>query len=53
MSLTFEQEKNGPLSFLDAEVSQLLGIFVTTIYTHFFYNGIQNWYDTRSSLPMF
>ena len=44
MSLSFEQEQNGKLSFLDIEVSREKGKFVTTVcrkstfsgvYTHF------------------
>ena len=32
MSFSFEQEKNGKLSFLDIEVSREKGKFVTTVY---------------------
>ena len=32
MSFSFEQEKNGKLSFLDIEVPQLKGKFGTTVY---------------------
>ena len=32
MSFSFEQEKNGKLSFLDIEVSQEKGKFVTIVY---------------------
>ena len=31
MSFSFEQEKNGKLSFLDVEVSREKGKFVTTV----------------------
>ena len=32
MSCSFEQEKNGKLSFLDIEISREKGKFVTTVY---------------------
>ena len=65
MSFSFEQEMNGKLFFLDAEVSQKQGKFVITVYrkpnfsgafTHFdrfFPNSIQNWHDVHSSFSMF
>ena len=65
MSFSFEQETNGKLAFLDVEVSQQQGKFVTTVYrkptfsgvyTHFdsfFTTNIQSWYDMHSILPMF
>ena len=65
MSFSFEQEVNGKLALLDVEVSPQQGKFVTTVfnkptfigvYTHFdsfFANGLQNWYDMHSNLPMF
>ena len=61
MSFSFEQEKNGKLSFLDVEVSREKGKFVTTVYrkptfsgvyTHFA-NGIQIWYGLYSCLSLF
>ena len=65
MSFSFEQEINGKLWFLDVEVSQQQGKFVTTVYRKptfggvytqfdsFSANGIQSWYDIHSSLQMF
>ena len=53
MSFSFEQEKNGKLSFLDIEVSWEKGKSVTTIYRKptfsgvfwkFFANNQQIWY---------
>ena len=53
MNFTFEQEKNGKLSFLDVEVSRDGNTFVTSVYrkptfsgvyTHFTIH-IQNWHD--------
>ena len=65
MSFSFEQEKDGRLSFLDVEVSRQEGHFVTTVskkptfsgvYTHFesfFANNIQIWYDIYPGLSLF
>ena len=65
MSFSFEQEKDGKLSFLDVEVSRQEGHFVTTVYRKptfsgvymhfesFFANNIQIWYDVYPGLLLF
>ena len=40
MSFSFEQEKNGKLSFLDVEVSREKGKFVTTVYRKPTFSGV-------------
>ena len=45
----FEQEKNGKLSFLDTEVSQEKGKFVTTVFRKPTFSGVYTHFE--SSLP--
>ena len=40
MSFSFEQEKDGKLSFLDVEVSRQEGHFVTTVYRKPTFSGV-------------
>ena len=40
MSFSFEQEKNGKLSFLDIEASREKGKFVTTVYRKPTFSGV-------------
>ena len=49
MSFSFEQEKNGKLSFLDIEVSQEKGKFVMTVYRKPTFSGVYT--DFESFLP--
>ena len=37
MKLSFEQERNGKLSFLDIEVSRVGNKLVTTVYAYFWW----------------
>ena len=65
MSFSFEQEINGKLLFLDVEVSQQQGKFVTTVYRKPTVSGVYTHFDSflqlvykvgmiyTSSLPMF
>ena len=39
MSFSFEEEKNGKISFLDAEISRENGKFVTTVYRKSTFSG--------------
>ena len=45
MSFSFEQEKNGKLSFLDVEISREKGKFVTTIYRKPTFSGVYNHFE--------
>ena len=65
MSFSFEQEKDGKLSFLDVEVSRQESHFVKTVYRKptfsgvyahfesFFANNIQIWNDIYPGLSLF
>ena len=64
MSFSFEQEINGKLLFLNAEVYRNQGKFVTKVYRKptlvacipiclSFANGMQSWYDVHSTSTMF
>ena len=46
MSFSFEQEKNGKLSFLDVEVSQEKGKFVTTVYRKPTFSGVYTHFES-------
>ena len=46
MSFTFEQEKNGKLSFLDVEVSHQGNKFVTTVYRKPTFSGVYTHFDS-------
>ena len=46
MSFSFEQEKNGKLSFLDVEVSREKGKFVTTVYRKPTFSGVYTHFET-------
>ena len=46
MSFSFEQEINGKLSFLDVEVSQQQGKFVTTVYRKPTFSGVYTHFDS-------
>ena len=50
MSFSFEQEKNGKLSFLDIEVSQEKGKFVMTVYRKPAFSGVYTHFE--SFLPI-
>ena len=50
MSFLFEQQINGNLSFLNVEVSQQRGKFVTTGYRKLTFSGVYTHFD--SFLPM-
>ena len=45
MSFSFEQEKNGKLSFLDTEVSREKGKFVTTVYRKPTFSGVYTHFE--------
>ena len=46
MSFTFEQEKNGKLSFLDVKVSREKGKFVTTVYRKPTFSGVCTYFES-------
>ena len=46
MSFSFEQEKNGKLSFLDVEVSREKGKFVTTVYRKPTFSGLYTHFES-------
>ena len=46
ISFTFEQEKNGKLSFLDIEVSREKGKFVTTVYRKPTFSGVYTHFES-------
>ena len=46
MSFSFEQEKNGKLSFLDIEVSREKGKFVTTVYRKPTFSGVYSHFES-------
>ena len=46
MFFSFEQEVNGKLPFLDAEVSRQKGRFVTTIYRKPTFSGVYTHFDS-------
>ena len=46
MSFSFEQEKDGKLSFLDVEVSRQEGHFVTTAYGKPFFSGAYTHFES-------
>ena len=46
MSFSFEQEKNGKLSFLDVEVSREKGKFVTTVYRKPTFSGVYTHFES-------
>ena len=46
MSFSFEQEKNGKLSFLDTEVSREKGKFVTTVYRKSTFSGVYTHFES-------
>ena len=46
MSFSFEQEINDKLSFLDVEVSQQQGEFVTTVYKKPTFSGMYTHFDS-------
>ena len=46
MSFSFEQEKDGKLFFLDAEVSHQEGHFVTTVYRKPTFNGVYTHFES-------
>ena len=46
MSFSFEQEKNGKLSFLDVEVSRQEGHFVTTVYRKPTFSGVYTHFES-------
>ena len=46
MSFSFEQEKNGKLSFLDAEVSREKGKFVTAVYRKPTFSGVYTLFES-------
>ena len=50
MSFSFEQEINSKLLFLDIEVSQQQGKFVTTVYSKPTFSGVYTHFD--SFLPL-
>ena len=45
MSFSFEEEKNGKLSFLDVEVSREKGKFVTTVYRKSTFSGVYTHFE--------
>ena len=46
MKFSFEEDKNGKWSFLDAEVSQVGNKFVTTVYRKPTFNGVYVHFDS-------
>ena len=46
MSFSFEQEKNGTLSFLDVEISREQGKFVTTVYRKPIFSGVYTHFES-------
>ena len=46
MSFSFEQEKNGKLSFLDIEVSREKGKFVSTVYRKSTFSGVYTHFES-------
>ena len=46
MSFSFEQEKNGKLSFLDIEISQEKGKCVTTVYRKPTFSGVYTHFES-------
>ena len=46
MSFSFEQEKNGKLSFLDIKVSREKGKFVTTVYRKPTFSGVYSHFES-------
>ena len=46
MNFTFEQEKNGKYSFLDAEVSRDGNTFVTSVYCKPTFSGVFTHFDS-------
>ena len=46
MSCSFEQEKNGKLSFLDIEISREKGKFVTTVYRKPTFSGVYTHFES-------
>ena len=46
MNFTFEQEKNGKLSFLDVEVSRDGNTFVTSVYRKPTFSGVYTHFDS-------
>ena len=46
MSFSFEQEKNGNFSFVDIEVSQEKGKFVTTVYRKPTFSGVYTHFES-------
>ena len=46
MSFSFEQEKDGKLSFLDVEVSRQEGHFVTTVYRKPTFSGVYTHFES-------
>ena len=46
MSFSFEQEKNGKLSFLHVEVSRGKGKFVTTVYRKPTFSGVYTHFES-------
>ena len=49
MSFSFEEEKNGKMSFLDVEISRENGKFVTTVYRKPTFSGVYT--HSESFLP--
>ena len=46
MSFSFEEEKNGKMSLLDAEISQENGKFVTTVYRKSTFSGVYTHFES-------
>ena len=46
MSLFFEQEKDGKLSFLEVEVSRQEGHFATTVYRKPTFSGVYTYFES-------
>ena len=46
MSFSFEEEKNGKMSFLDVEISRENGKFVTTVYRKPTFSGVYTHFES-------
>ena len=46
MKFSFEEEKNGKLSFLDVEVSREGNKFATTVYHKTTFSGVYTYFDS-------
>ena len=46
MSFSFEEEKNGKISFLDVEISRENGKFVTTVYRKPTFSGVYTHFES-------